>query len=80
MSLVRSKQRVVDHGEVFTPWTVEAMLNLALNQVISEVARQPKQTIVNVENGQQGFSLEVLEVVHGQDVDLNWLIAGRAKD
>jgi transcriptional regulator with XRE-family HTH domain len=39
-----------------------------------------KQTIANVENGQQGFSLEVLEVLHGQGVDLNWLIAGTAKD
>lgn len=29
MSLVRSKQRVADHGEVFTPeWMVEAMLDL----------------------------------------------------
>src|SRR5579864_7501782 len=29
MSQVRSKQRVVDHGEVFTPaWMVEAMLDL----------------------------------------------------
>jgi len=29
MSLVKSKQRVDDHGEVFTPsWLVEAMLNL----------------------------------------------------
>ena len=29
MSLVRSKQRVADHGEVFTPpWMVEAMLEL----------------------------------------------------
>jgi len=29
MSLVKSKQRVADHGEVFTPaWMVEAMLNL----------------------------------------------------
>lgn len=29
MSLVKSKQRVVDHGEVFTPaWMVESMLNL----------------------------------------------------
>lgn len=29
MSLVKSKQRVVDHGEVFTPdWMVEAMLDL----------------------------------------------------
>jgi hypothetical protein len=29
MSLVKSKQRVTDHGEVFTPaWLVEAMLDL----------------------------------------------------
>ena len=29
MELVRSKQRVADHGEVFTPpWMVEAMLDL----------------------------------------------------
>ena len=29
MDIVRSKQRVVDHGEVFTPdWVVEAMLDL----------------------------------------------------
>lgn len=29
MSLVKSKQRVADHGEVFTPpWLVEAMLEL----------------------------------------------------
>lgn len=29
MHLVRSKQRVADHGEVFTPpWMVEAMLDL----------------------------------------------------
>ena len=28
MSLVKSKQRVADHGEVFTPaWMVEAMLD-----------------------------------------------------
>ncbi len=29
MSLIKSKDRVVDHGEVFTPaWMVEAMLDL----------------------------------------------------
>ena len=29
MTLVKSKQRVADHGEVFTPdWMVEDMLNL----------------------------------------------------
>src|SRR6202042_788278 len=29
MSLIKSRKRVADHGEVFTPqWMVEAMLNL----------------------------------------------------
>ncbi len=33
MSLVKSKQRVADHGEVFTPaWMVEAMLNLVQDE------------------------------------------------
>jgi hypothetical protein len=33
MSLVKSKQRVVDHGEVFTPaWMVEAMLDLVKDE------------------------------------------------
>ena len=34
MSLVKSKQRVADHGEVFTPaWMVEAMLNLVKGEI-----------------------------------------------
>lgn len=33
MSLVKSKQRVADHGEVFTPaWMVQAMLDLVKNE------------------------------------------------
>lgn len=33
MSLVKSKQRVADHGEVFTPsWMVESMLNLVKDE------------------------------------------------
>ena len=33
MSLVKSKQRVADHGEVFTPaWMVEAMFNLVKDE------------------------------------------------
>lgn len=33
MSLVKSKKRVADHGEVFTPeWMVEAMLNLVQDE------------------------------------------------
>lgn len=33
MSLVKSKQRVADHGEVFTPpWVVEANLDLVKDE------------------------------------------------
>lgn len=33
MNLIKSRKRVADHGEVFTPpWTVEAMLNLVKNE------------------------------------------------
>src|SRR6266481_8764012 len=33
MSLIKSKKRVADHGEVFTPpWMVEAMLNLVKSE------------------------------------------------
>ena len=33
MSLIKSKKRVADHGEVFTPpWLVEAMLNLVKDE------------------------------------------------
>ena len=33
MSLIKSKQRVADHGEVFTPpWLVEEMLNLVTDE------------------------------------------------
>src|SRR6202035_2738006 len=33
MTLIRSKKRVADHGEVFTPpWMVEAMLNLVKDE------------------------------------------------
>ena len=39
MSLVKSKQRVADHGEVFTPaWIVEAMLDLVKDET-SELIR-----------------------------------------
>jgi hypothetical protein len=34
MSLIKSKQRVADHGEVFTPpWIVEAMLDLVKEEL-----------------------------------------------
>lgn len=35
MSLVKSKQRVANHGEVFTPsWMVEAMLDLVKDETL----------------------------------------------
>jgi hypothetical protein len=38
-NLVRSKQRVADHGEVFTPaWVLEAMLDLVKDETV--VARE----------------------------------------
>src|SRR6266536_476555 len=40
MSLVKSKQRVADHGEVFTPaWMVEAMLDLVKDETDRIVSR-----------------------------------------
>ncbi|MBB6050828.1 DNA methyltransferase [Armatimonas rosea] len=44
MSLIKSKQRVADHGEVFTPeWMVEAMLDLVKHQteIISSTFLEP---------------------------------------
>jgi len=33
MTLIKSRQRVADHGEVFTPaWMVEAMLDLVKDE------------------------------------------------
>ncbi len=38
MSLIKSRKRVADHGEVFTPaWLVDAMLD---NQMLREVAKK----------------------------------------
>lgn len=42
MSLVKSKQRIADHGEVFTPaWMVEAMLDLVKGETESCYTREP---------------------------------------
>ena len=44
MSLIKSKQRVADHGEVFTPpWMVDAMLDLVKGETdrISASATKP---------------------------------------
>jgi hypothetical protein len=35
MTFVKSKQRVADHGEVFTPvWMVQAMLHLVKDEIL----------------------------------------------
>ena len=63
MTLVKSKQRVADHGEVFTPpWMVEAMLDLVkaeserigaayADKVINQ-AREQAQTQVQISQAQ----------------------------
>lgn len=48
-------------------------------QQLAELIGLSKQTVANVENGQQGFSLEVLEILYHQGIDLNWLIGGVGK-
>ena len=49
-------------------------------QVFAASLGLSKQTVANVENGHRGFSLEVLEALYRQGVDLNWLIAGAEKE
>lgn len=50
MNLIKSKQRVADHGEVFAPeWMVEAMLDLVKGETVrifSSVSLQ--RVLVNV--------------------------------
>ncbi|MGO8842608.1 MAG: hypothetical protein ACLQF1_16215 [Methyloceanibacter sp.] len=42
MSLIKSKKRVADHGEVFTPpWMVEAMLDLVATSVSTSSSIHP---------------------------------------
>lgn len=44
MSLFKSKKRVADHGEVFTPpWMVEAMLALHLGKQLLQLPVPRKQ-------------------------------------
>ena len=47
MNLVKSKQRVADHGEVFTPaWMVDAMLDLVKEEAERIDARFWSQPVV----------------------------------
>src|SRR5688572_2237740 len=56
MSLVKSKQRVADHGEVFTPpWMVEAMLDL-----VKEEAERIDSRFLEPACGSGNFLVQVL--------------------
>jgi hypothetical protein len=71
VSLVRSRQRVADHGEVFTPsWTVEAMLDLVKNE-----SERVDSRFLEPACGSGNFLVQVLlrklatvEKVYGQNV------------
>lgn len=56
MSLVKSKQRVADHGEVFTPpWMVEAMLDL-----VKGVVESVNSNVLEPACGNGNFLVKVL--------------------
>ena len=52
MALIKSKQRVADHGEVFTPpWMVDAMLDLVNGETeLSPMARQNEREFVALQS------------------------------
>lgn len=57
MSLVKSKQRVADHGEVFTPeWLVEAMLDL-----VKEETERIDSRVLETACGSGNFLVRVLQ-------------------
>ncbi len=57
MNLVKSKQRVADHGEVFTPeWLVEAMLNL-----VKEESERIDSRFLEPACGSGNFLVKVLQ-------------------
>jgi len=56
MNYVKSKQRVANHGEVFTPaWMVEAMLDLVKHEIFSPAETYPSITMSEL----AGFKGEV---------------------
>jgi hypothetical protein len=56
MNFVKSKQRVADHGEVFTPpWTVEAMLDL-----VKEDTKRIDSRFLEPACGSGNFLIEIL--------------------
>jgi hypothetical protein len=57
MSLIKSKKRVADHGEVFTPpWMVEAMLNL-----VKDETERIDSRVLEPACGSGNFLLRVLQ-------------------
>ena len=57
MSLVKSKKRVADHGEVFTPeWMVEAMLDL-----VKEETERLDSRFLEPACGSGDFNLQILK-------------------
>ncbi len=70
MNLVKSKQRVADHGEVFTPaWMVEAMLDLVKDET---------ERMTVYQNGGTGYAARD-EVETGTELIDKWKIyVGRA--
>ena len=57
MNLVKSKQRVADHGEVFTPaWMVEAMLNL-----VNEETERIDSRFLEPACGSGNFLIQILQ-------------------
>ncbi len=57
MSLVKSKQRVADHGEVFTPpWMVEAMLDL-----VKEESERIDSRFLETACGSGNFIVKILQ-------------------
>jgi L-ribulose-5-phosphate 4-epimerase len=64
MSLFKSKQRVADHGEVFTPaWMVEAMLNLVKDEterIKRDYETETGYQIVEAMNGRSYREIEMI--------------------
>ena len=57
MSLVKSRQRVADHGEVFTPpWLVEAMLDL-----VKEETERTDSRFLEPACGDGNFLVQILK-------------------
>jgi hypothetical protein len=69
MTCVKSKQRVADHGEVFTPaWMVEAMLDL----VKGETERIDSRFLVSLRKSTQDAPKNVYGFIPDLPLDQEW--------